>query len=308
MEQVETAGAAAARDDQRPTWRRIVDFPLVALIIAVVLFLVANAAALFVIKNLLPPMDRNLGSLVKATINIGFALALYKFAIVRLGEHQHDDLPLAGAPKGFTVGFLIGFGIFAAVVGIAALLDVYNVAGPGNTRDLVVAFIGLGLVPAFMEELLFRGIMFRWIEELGGSWTALLLTSLLFGLSHIVNPNATWFSSAAIAIEAGLLLGAAYMLTRNLWLPIGLHAGWNFTQGEVFDVPVSGIDQHGLVTATLSGPTLLSGGAFGLEASVIGLGATTAVGLWFLVRAIREGELVQPWWVRRRLARSDPVA
>ena len=95
-------------------------------------------------------------------------------------------------------------------------------------------------MPGFTEELLFRGILFRWIEEFGGSWAALAVTSALFGLAHIFNPGATWFSSFAIAVEAGVLLGGAYMLTRNLWLAMGLHAGWNFTQGEIFDVPVSG--------------------------------------------------------------------
>ena len=112
-----------------------------------------------------------------------------------------------------------------------------------------------------MEELLFRGILFRWIEEFAGSWAALVMTSALFGLAHIFNPNATWFSSFAIAVEAGVVLGGAYMLTRSLWLPIGLHAAWNFTQGEVFDVPVSGSAVHGLVQARLSGPPLLSGGS-----------------------------------------------
>jgi hypothetical protein len=124
-----------------------------------------------------------------------------------------------------------------------------------------------------------------------------LLTSALFGLAHIFNPNATWFSSFAIAVEAGLLLGAAYMLTRNLWLAMGLHAGWNFTQGEIFDVPVSGIDEHGLVQAQLSGPELLSGGQFGLEASIIGLSIATATGLCLLYLAIRRGRLVRPSWL-----------
>jgi hypothetical protein len=106
----------------------------------------------------------------------------------------------------------------------------------------------------------------------------------------------------AIAVEAGILLGGAYMLTRSLWLPIGLHAAWNFTQGEVFDVPVSGIAEHGLVQARMSGPTLLSGGQFGLEASIIAVVLATAAGLWFVWRAVQRGEVVQPWWVRRRIA------
>ena len=73
------------------------------------------------------------------------------------------------------------------------------------------------------------------------------------------------------------MLGAAYMLTRSLWLPMGLHAAWNFTQGEVFDIPVSGTDVHGLVEAQLCGPPLLTGDGFGLEASLIAIVIATAV-------------------------------
>jgi hypothetical protein len=162
-------------------------------------------------------------------------------------------------------------------------------------------------MPAFMEELLFRGILFRWLEAFGGSWFALALTSALFGAAHLMNPNATAFSSFAIAVEAGILLGGAYMLTRSLWVPMGLHAAWNFTQGEIYDVPVSGLDSHGLVTAQMSGPDLLSGGMFGLEASVLALIPATAVGVWLVIRAIRQGGLVRPWWVRRRLASEKAV-
>ena len=87
---------------------------------------------------------------------------------------------------------------------------------------------------------MFRGVLFRWLEEFGGSWVALLLTSVLFGAAHLANPNASWIAAIGIALEAGVMLGAAYMLTRSLWLPMGLHAAWNFTQGEIFDIPVSG--------------------------------------------------------------------
>jgi membrane protease YdiL (CAAX protease family) len=303
MDQVQAADAGTIDEARPPRWKRILDFPLVTLVIAVALFVLANAAAIFLIK-LLPPMQRELGVVVKGAITISFVVAMYKVVIAKLGERKHDDLPLAEAPKGLAMGVVTGLVLFSAVVGVAALIDVYNIVGSGGTGELVVALVGMALVPGIWEELLFRGILFRWIEEFAGSWAALVVTSALFGLAHIANPNATVFSSFAIAVEAGLLLGAVYMLTRNLWASIGLHAAWNFPQGEIYDVPVSGIDQHGLVTAQLSGPTLLSGGEFGLEASVIALVLATAVGLWFLVRAIRAGELVRPWWVRRRLARD----
>jgi membrane protease YdiL (CAAX protease family) len=90
------------------------------------------------------------------------------------------------------------------------------------------------------------------------------------------------------------------MLTRSLWLPMGIHAAWNFAQGEVYDIPVSGTPVHGVVDARLCCDPLLTGGGFGLEASVIAMVIATLFGLWLLWLAIRRGELVQPWWVRRR--------
>jgi hypothetical protein len=192
-----------------------------------------------------------------------------------------------------------GIALFGIAVAIAAILGIYHVVGRGNASSLLLDLIAVGVAPALIEEILFRGILFRWIEELGGSWAALIVTSALFGLAHLYNPGATWFSSFAVAVEAGLLLGGAYMVTRTLWMAIGLHAAWNFTQGGIFGIPVSGQASHGLLQARLTGPELLSGGAFGLEASVIALTVCTAAGVWLIMLAVRRGELIQPWWVRR---------
>ncbi len=288
----------------KPLWRRIADFPLMTMLIAVALFVLANALALFVIK-MLPPLDQAAKTVAQAALIIAITLLVYKLAIRHLGEHPRDDLRLADAPKGLGIGLAFGAILFAAVVGVAAIADVYNIIGEGGTSELTKALVSVAIVPAFMEELLFRGILFRWLEEFGGSWFALALTAALFGLAHLFNPNATALSSFAIALEAGVLLGGAYMLTRNLWMAIGLHASWNFTQGWIFDVPVSGTDQHGMVEAQLSGPELLSGGAFGLEASLIAMILATAAGVMLVVLAVRRGELVRPWWVRRRLAREQ---
>lgn len=295
--------AVAAPPAPKPLWRRIADFPLVAMAVAVAIFVLAYAGGILIGK-LLPPMDKTLGDLAKAAISVGLMWAAYKLVIRHLGEHPHDDLQLAEAPKGLGLGLLFGFLLFTLVVGVAAIADVYNIVGKGGTGALVSALIATAILPGFMEELLFRGILFRWLEEFGGSWFGLVLSSALFGLGHIFNPGATWSATLLISVEAGVLLGGAYMLTRSLWMPIGLHAAWNFTQGEVFDVPVSGLDSNGLVEAQLSGPTLLTGGTFGLEGSVIALVIGTAAGVALVVLAVRQGELVRPWWVMRRLART----
>ena len=284
----------------KPLWRRIVDYPLVAMVIAVVFFLIATAIAI-AIGKLIPPLGRNGTAVVNSTLVILCTFAVYKLLIVRLGDEPRDDLKWRpDSAKQLGLGLVVGFLIMAVSVGIAAILGVYRIIGQGDTSRLIIELFTVALIPGFTEELFFRGILFRWIEDFGGSWLALIVTSALFGLAHIMNPNATWFSSFAIAVEAGLLLGGAYMVTRSLWFPMGLHAAWNFTQGEIFDVPVSGIDEHGLVQAKMSGAPLLSGGQFGLEGSLIAIVLATAVGLWIIWMSVQRGLIVAPRWVRRR--------
>jgi hypothetical protein len=187
-----------------------------------------------------------------------------------------------------------------AIVATAWALGLYRIVGCCRTGLIVRDLLEAGVLAGFAEELLFRGILFRWTEEFAGSWAALVISSVLFGFVHIANPNSSLIATSFIAIEAGVLLGGAYMLTRSLWAPIGLHAAWNFTQGYIFDVPVSGVAENGLVQAKLSGPALLSGGQFGLEASLLALVIATAAGVGLVIVAARRGEVVKPWWVRRR--------
>lgn len=280
----------------RPQLRRIVDFPLVSMLIAVLQLLLATAAGLWLGRQV-PPIGQPGTAAAHSAITISLVLATYKLAITRLGERPRDDLSGHRALRKLGLGLLAGALLYSLVVCVAALIGVYRITGPGDASSLVLQLISAGIMPAFIEELLFRGILFRWLEEFAGSWAALFATSALFGLSHILNPNATWFSSFAIAVEAGPLLGGAYMLTRSLWMPIGLHAAWNFMQGAVFGVPVSGSPTNGLVQAKLAGPPLLSGGAFGLEASVIALVIASGAGVWLVWLAVCRGQLVKPWWV-----------
>ena len=293
----------------KATWRKVVEFPLVAMIIAIAIGVAAVQSVAFLFHRL--PKEGFSAHTREIAINLVLVtvlIAVYKLVICRLGENPRDDLRSENAARDLGLGLVGGTMLFSVVTLVAALAGVYHIVGTGDARDLLYAVVAMGLAPAVSEEMLFRGIMFRHLEDFGGSWFALAFTSALFGVAHLGNDNATYFSSFAIAVEAGIMLGGAYMLTRSLWLPMGLHAAWNFTQGEIYDVPVSGNDQHGLVQAKLSGPEILSGGAFGLEASVIALVIATAFGLWLVVRAARAGHLVRPWWVRRRLARSEALA
>jgi len=143
-----------------------------------------------------------------------------------------------------------------------------------------------------------RGIIFRIIEESLGTWIALVLSAILFGAMHLGNPNATVSSALAIALEAGLLLAACYVLTRRLWLAIGLHLAWNFTQGGIFGVAVSGTTPMGILQSTLTGPDFLSGGAFGAEASIFAVVVCTSGFIFVIVKAYRKGHITKPYWLR----------
>jgi len=288
----------------KPLWRKIVDFPLVAMLIALAVAIACFTIALLLGKHIAPPIPGLAKGLEFDLIAIPLLILAYELIIRRLGERPRDDYRDPKALRNLGLGLGAGFMIFSLTVAVAALIGVYRITGEGDASDLLPALIGSAIFAAVSEELIFRGILFRWIEEFGGSWAALLLTSAFFGAAHLANPNASPIAAVGIAFEAGVMLGAAYMLTRSLWLPMGLHAAWNFTQGEIYDIPVSGTPVHGLLVARLSGPPLLTGNGFGLEASPIAITVATLFGLWLLWLAIRKGELMKPWWVRRRVSAS----
>lgn len=286
----------------KPLWRRILDYPLVAMVLAIVIVVLCFTVAMLVAQFLVPPIPGFTIPMKFDLVSIPILLLVYYFVISRMGEHPHNDYRDRQWLRRLIVGLAAGLAVFSVAVAVAAVLGVYRVVGQGDLTGLLPALLASAIFPAVTEELMFRGILFRWIEEWGGSWVALLVTSALFGAAHLMNPNASPIAAVGIALEAGVMLGAAYMLTRSLWLPMGLHAAWNFAQGEIYDIPVSGTPVHGMVDARLCCEPLLTGGGFGLEASLIAIVIATLFGLWLLWLAIRRGELVQPRWVRRRRA------
>src|ERR1039457_1991661 len=165
-------------------------------------------------------------------------LALYVAGARWIEGRRAVELRADDSARGIGVGLVSGIGLFSSVMRILWLAGVYRPAGWGNWQPLALALLS-ALASAVFEEVIFRGFLFRLAAGLGGNWTALGVTSALFGLAHIANPGATWASALAVAIEAGILLGAAYAASGSLWLPIGIHAGWNFAEGPVFGMAVS---------------------------------------------------------------------
>lgn len=237
------------------------------------------------------------------TITLGY---LAYWAYVRLFERRVPvELAGNGAAKECGAGVLIGI----AFVGLVAILlwsfSAFEVAKGDGGWLLLVAPTVAAATAAFMEELAMRGIFFRILESRLGTWLALGLSAAVFGALHASNPGASIRSSAAIALSAGIVLGAAFIATRRLWLPIGLHFGVNLAQGTLLGLPVSGQPTPGLLSSQLQGPAFLTGGTFGLEASVFVpvLGLAFAIAL--LRYAAKKGRIQPPLWsASGRSARS----
>lgn len=284
---------AIARFIARFTWARL-------LIITVSLLgaLLVLQALISLVAHQIPVMERPLW-LVPAKLLMGVVMLwLYRGEVQYFERRAVSELAREGAARGVAGGIVLGALLFSVVFTFLAL-------GGYVQQQKFGGFIGLPsqlaatFAAAIGEELVFRGAIFRIADERLGTAAALLVSSILFGLLHAANPGATLLSTAAIAIEAGALLGVAYAASRSLWLPIGLHFGWNFTEGGVFGTAVSGGQSHGLIESVLSGPTFVTGGAFGPEASVIAVAvcvaATAIIGAW----TVRYGRW-RPW---RRHAR-----
>ncbi|HMK91589.1 MAG TPA: CPBP family intramembrane glutamic endopeptidase [Thermoleophilia bacterium] len=230
------------------------------------------------------------------------------YVVFVLATERRAPRELGGGWRGLGelgLGGLIGLGLFAAIVGVLALAGSYHVLGERSW--LTVQWSLFAAAAAFREELMFRGVVLRISEERFGTWIALALSSLWFGLAHANNPGATIVDSLMVALFGGLLLGAAYLATRRLWLAIGIHAMWNFAESGIFGVPVSGFVIPGWLSARLSGPGWLTGGAFGPEGSVVTLGVTAVAIAALLLIAWRRG-CVRPPRLRRSAAAAPGTA
>ncbi len=139
---------------------------------------------------------------------------------------------------------------------------------PGTVLMTTLLFFVIFLLVGWNEELLSRGYHLQTIASGLNMFWAVLISSAFFGLLHLDNPHATWVSTAGIFF-AGVYQSYGYIRTRQLWLPIGLHVGWNFFEGVVFGFPVSGLDIYALTRIQVTGPVSWTGGAFGPEAGLI---------------------------------------
>lgn len=279
---------------------KILHFPLTKIIIG--FFVVAGLAggSQIGVEKLLENLvsNKEITNLISASVAALVALGSYWFLFKQYEKRNIDEIGTSDLGKNLLTGISLGFGLMTATILVIYFSGSYKVHALNSITYLLPA-IAMALSSAVLEEILFRGILFRIIEEKLGSYVALCLSALIFGLVHLMNPNSSLLVAIGLSIQAGLLLGVLYMFSRNLWLPIGVHFAWNFTLGGVWGAPVSGmLLEKTLLTSSLHGNELVTGGAFGpegsIQATVFCLLATTL----FFIPCLKKGKIRRPFWIK----------
>jgi uncharacterized protein len=205
-------------------------------------------------------------------------LGLYVW-LLTVGDGVHRQriaalgLPrVRGALRQFVIGCAVGFGLTVLAVAPIAISGDLSLHLRVGLHILLraAAVLFVLLVGALAEELIFRGYPFQHLVEGIGAAGAIAVFAILFGAVHLSNPGANlWGLINTILI--GVLLSIAYLRTRALWLPWGIHLGWNLTLGFLLGMPVSGLRIFNVVVRTdVTGPKWATGGGYGVEASVTG--------------------------------------
>jgi len=276
----------------RAGWRIALQSVLLALLLIILTIGVVIVGSLvgYDLSSLQPlsPVDL-ISTAIAMTLSVWIARRLLdRRSFVSLGlrlDHR--------APADVLAGFLIAGVIMGAIYALEAGAGWLRFEGwawqtiPAGkvVLGLLSGLLGFALV-GFYEELLYRGYHLQNIRDGMGLRWGLLLSAVSFAVSHLSNPNVTWYSTLLGLLAAGYFLAYGWVRTRQLWLSIGVHIGWNFFEGHVFGFPVSGIGVVGLIRQTPTGAAAVTGGPFGPEAGLIILPALAlGIGLiWLFTR------------------------
>ncbi|MDO8042879.1 type II CAAX endopeptidase family protein [Janthinobacterium sp. SUN137] len=245
---------------------RLMAYPLVQIVLGMVLTFAAVPLVMGLASQLVDKPYRILWPQLLAAVLVWFG---YRFYVRRIEKRQPAELAIPGMAGELGRGLLLGAGLVALTFGVLAALGVYQFSGVNALSVLLLLPLAELVLVGMAEEMMFRGILFGVTARALGNKAAIVISSLVFALAHL--PNAGFSPLAIIALVAyGVLQAALYMTTRRLWVCIGTHIGWNYCVGQVFSSTVSGhAATDGLLRGELAGNAVLTGGAFGVEGSLV---------------------------------------
>ena len=282
------------------TKQKIFNFPLTKIILGLIAcLLLINVGQAIAGKLLLQTsLDKDYRNLIKGIIVCGLALTSYIVFFKYYEKRAITELALKGLAKNLIIGILIGAVLQSLTILVIYFNGGYEVVSV-NPFSFIIIPLTIAFTAAVIEEILVRGILFRIMEEKLGSYAALIISAIIFGALHLANEHSTLLSALCIAIEAGLLLGAAFIYTRNLWFPIAIHFAWNFMQSGIFGAITSGNSKtNSLLVSKIQGSEFITGGEFGPEGSVQAVIFCSLAAFILLALSQKENKIIKPYWVK----------
>jgi len=255
------------------TKQKFINFPLTRIIIGLIVcfisFIIAQQLAAKMLD--LTSLNKDYRNLIKGIIASSAVISTYIYFFRKYERREIKEFSSKGIAKYLLSGTMIGVVLQSLTMLVIVLNGGFEIVSVNPISNVIIPFT-IAFTVAVFEEILIRGIIFRIIEEQLGSYISLLISAIIFGALHLLNPNSTLISGVCVGIEAGLLLGAAYIYTRNLWFPIAIHFAWNFMQSGIFGAITSGNEKtSSLLTIKLTGNSFITGGEFGPEGTIQGL-------------------------------------
>jgi len=242
----------------------------------------------------LTSLDKDFRNLFKGIMASIAIIITYKVIYRKIENREVTEMAIKGIAKNLTLGILIGVVLQFLTVLVIYLSNGFKIVSI-NPVSFIIIPLTVAFTVAIFEETVIRGILFRIIEEKLGSYLALLISAIIFGALHLINPESSFISAACVAVEGGLLLGAAYIYSRNLWLPIAIHFAWNFMQSGIFGAITSGNEKtSSLLVTQITGSKLITGGTFGPEGSVQAIIFCLIATIVLMFLNIKKNKLMKP--------------
>lgn len=261
---------------------RLMAHPLVRIVLGIVLTFAAVPLTMIIASTLVEKPYRMVWPQLLAAVLVWFG---YRFYVRRIEKRQPTELATQGMAGELGTGLLLGAGLVAVTFAVLAVLGNYQFGGVNAVSIMLLVPLAELVLVGMAEEMVFRGVVFGVTERSLGSKAAIAISALLFSLAHLPNEGVTVLAIAVIAAY-GVLQAALYMATRRLWVCIGTHIAWNYCVSQMFSSTVSGhAATDGLLRGELVGDVMLTGGVFGVEASLITLLLIAALAAWWLRRA-----------------------
>jgi len=263
----------------------------IGLILCFAIFILAQQVAGKILD--LTTINKGFRNLFKSLIASTSVILVYISFYRKYEKREVTELSSKRLFRNIAFGILLGTALQCLTMGVIYIFGDMELISTNSFSTILTPF-SIAFSVAIFEEILLRGIIFRITEERFGSHISLLISAIIFGGVHLLNPGSTIISSVCIGL-VGFIFGALFIYSRNLWLPIAVHFSWNFVQSGIFGAVTSGNDKtSSLFNFNITGSELITGGAFGPEGTIQATLLWLVVAIVLMILITKQNKLIKP--------------